>query len=108
MTLTYGYSGSNDNGNVLSQAIARGAQTWTQTYGYTDGLNRLTSANESGPGVAWGNGVGYSMDKSAILHGRGPEKPGGSRADYQNGHGSYCTGCNYRDTLSSSPPRELY
>ncbi len=55
LSLTYGYSGSADNGNVLTQQIQRlngGSQsTWMQSYGY-DGLNRLTCANEVTGGTA--------------------------------------------------------
>lgn len=51
LALGYDYGTANNNGNVLSQTITRGTQTWTQSYGYTDGLNRLTSAQESGAGI---------------------------------------------------------
>jgi YD repeat-containing protein len=51
MTLGYGYSPGNNNGNVASQTItsaltAGGTMTATQTYGY-DLVNRLTSVGEA-------------------------------------------------------------
>ncbi len=50
---------TNNNGNVQSQAITRGSQIWTQTYGYTDGVNRLNSAGETGPGTSWTESYNY-------------------------------------------------
>ena len=58
LTLGYNYGSTNNNGNVLSQTITRGSQVWTQNYGYSDGLNRLTSAQESGAG-AWSQVYDY-------------------------------------------------
>ena len=60
LTLGYGYSGSQNNGNLLSQTITRGAQTWTQNYSYTDGFNRLTAASESGSGT-WSENYGFDV-----------------------------------------------
>jgi hypothetical protein len=52
LNLTYGYGGTNNNGNVQGQTIARYLQgvsrTWVESYGYADGIDRLTSASESG------------------------------------------------------------
>jgi len=42
---------------TLSETITRGAQTWTDTFGY-DGANRLTTASESGAG-AWSQTNGF-------------------------------------------------
>ena len=51
---------TNNNGNVQSQAITRGSQIWTQTYGYTDGINRLNSATEAITGSAgWSESYTY-------------------------------------------------
>lgn len=47
--LTYGYGTTNNNGNVATQTITIGATQMNQSYGY-DGLNRLSSATETG---AW-------------------------------------------------------
>jgi YD repeat-containing protein len=58
MTLQYGYPATQNNGNLASQTIVRGAQQWVQSYGY-DGVNRLGSASESGPGTAWSETYGY-------------------------------------------------
>jgi len=58
MTLGYTYGTTQNNGNVLSQTITRGSQTWSQTYTYTDGLNRLTGASESGSGT-WSQTYAY-------------------------------------------------
>ena len=62
LKLDFDYGTTHDNGNLLSQTILRttnlGAQTWTQNYGYTDGLNRLNSTVESGAG-SWSLGWGY-------------------------------------------------
>ena len=59
LTLTYTYSATQNNGNVASQTINRGSLgSWTDSYGY-DGVNRLTSAAESGTGT-WSEGYSYS------------------------------------------------
>ena len=58
LALGYSYGTTQNNGNVLSQTITRGSQTWTQAYSYTDGLNRLTGASESGSG-SWSQTYGY-------------------------------------------------
>lgn len=66
MSLTYGYSASQNNGNVLNQSISQGTASFTQSYGY-DGVNRLQSASESG---VWGQT--YVYDKAgnrAVLTG---------------------------------------
>ena len=49
LRLDYGYGAADNNGNVQSQTITVGATVMSQSYGY-DGLNRLSSAAESG---AW-------------------------------------------------------
>jgi len=59
MTLGFSYSGTQNNGNVLGETITRGGQTWTESFGYNDGYNRLTSASESGAGT-WSEGYTYS------------------------------------------------
>lgn len=46
LRLTFGYGTTNNNGNVLSQAIARPSFSASQSYAY-DGLNRLRSMTES-------------------------------------------------------------
>jgi RHS repeat-associated protein len=46
MTLQFGYSGSNNNGNLLSQSIARPGFAVNQGYWY-DGANRLCAGVES-------------------------------------------------------------
>jgi RHS repeat-associated protein len=52
LELQYNFSGSGNNGNVLSQVIRRGGYAWSQTYEY-DALNRLTCATERmGPNPA--------------------------------------------------------
>ena len=59
LTLSYFYCASqassctSNNGNVQTQTIKRGSQTWTQNYSYTDGMNRLNQAVETGPGTGW-------------------------------------------------------
>jgi RHS repeat-associated protein len=40
LTLGFGYTAGQNNGNLASQAITRGPQSWTQNYVY-DALNRL-------------------------------------------------------------------
>jgi RHS repeat-associated protein len=56
---TYSEPCTNNNGNVWQQTMARPAGTWTQDYGYTDGLNRLNSVAETGPGTGWSEKYGY-------------------------------------------------
>ena len=58
LNLAYSYGTTNNNGNVQSQTIVRPVGTWTQSYSYTDGVNRLTSASESGTG-SWSESYGY-------------------------------------------------
>ncbi len=43
--MSFGYGGGNNNGNVLSQSVTRGASVGAQHYRY-DGVNRLTIAAE--------------------------------------------------------------
>ncbi len=57
MSLGYGYL-SGDNGNVASHTIARGGLSWSQSFGY-DGVNRLTSAVETGQANDWSQTYGY-------------------------------------------------
>jgi YD repeat-containing protein len=47
LTLGFTYGTSNNNGNVQSQTITLPGLANTQTYGYTDGVNRLTSFSET-------------------------------------------------------------
>ena len=58
MTLGFGYSATQNNGNLLSQTIARTSPGFsaTQNYSYTDGVNRLTAASE---GSNWNQGYVY-------------------------------------------------
>jgi RHS repeat-associated protein len=56
---TYSEPCTNNNGNVWQQTMARPAGSWTQDYGYTDGLNRLNSVAETGPGTGWLEKYGY-------------------------------------------------
>ncbi len=46
LELRYNYSGTTDNGNLLSHVIRQGTTAWSQTYDY-DALNRLTCATEA-------------------------------------------------------------
>ena len=46
MSLGFNYGTTNNNGNVLSQTITRGSQSWVQSYAY-DSLNRIACANEN-------------------------------------------------------------
>jgi RHS repeat-associated protein len=58
LRLSYGYSATNNNGNLATQTIKYAATTFTQSYGY-DVVNRLTCANEvaSPTGVTCGTGT---------------------------------------------------
>jgi hypothetical protein len=57
LTLGFGYSATQNNGNLASQTITRGAQSWTESYSY-DGANRLSAASESGAGT-WAQNYGF-------------------------------------------------
>ncbi len=46
VALGYHYSGTANNGNLMSHTITRSGTTWTQTFGY-DGVNRLKTATET-------------------------------------------------------------
>jgi hypothetical protein len=53
---SYAYGASSNNGNLLSQTITRGSQTWSQNYSSYDSENRLTYASE---GSNWSQTYGY-------------------------------------------------
>jgi YD repeat-containing protein len=55
LNLALVYGGSNNNGNLQSQAITRQGTTWSQSYGY-DKLNRLLTASE---GSNWSQTSAY-------------------------------------------------
>ena len=57
MTLAFNYGTTNNNGNLLSQTITRGSQSWAQSYSY-DGLNRIGCANEAPSSTAIACGTG--------------------------------------------------
>jgi RHS repeat-associated protein len=57
LTIGFGYSATQNNGNLASQTITRGAQSWTESYSY-DGANRLSAASESGAGT-WAQNYGF-------------------------------------------------
>jgi RHS repeat-associated protein len=65
LTLTYGYSTTQNNGNLLSQTIQRGSWSVTQMYPNSsyDGVNRLIGASETNgsPPANWVET--YSYDK---------------------------------------------
>ncbi|MBZ5579778.1 MAG: hypothetical protein LAP40_24745 [Acidobacteriia bacterium] len=46
LTLGFGYTTGQNNGNLASQTITRGSQTWTQNYVY-DALNRLAGPSNT-------------------------------------------------------------
>jgi len=58
LSITYGYSAAQNNGNLLSQTITRGSQTWVDAYTSYDGANRLKSASESNAGT-WSQNLCY-------------------------------------------------
>jgi RHS repeat-associated protein len=57
LTLGYGYGTTNNNGNPLSQTIARPGVSTSLSYGY-DGVNRLVSASQTGT-TAWSQTYGF-------------------------------------------------
>lgn len=60
LTVTLGYGGTNNNGNVRSQTVTRGGAGWTQSYDSYDGMNRLQSARETvGSTVVWSRSWDY-------------------------------------------------
>ncbi len=54
LQLEYSYSGTQNNGNLVSHTIVQPGRTWTQTYTY-DALNRIESVTEGG---AWNQRFG--------------------------------------------------
>ena len=85
LTLQYGYSSSQNNGNVLTQTITRGGQAWTQSYSYAEAtgwnINRLACANEAtgttavpcgNSGPAWTQTYGYDLPGNRWLINAGP------------------------------------
>jgi len=57
LELEYNFSATANNGNLASHVIRQPNRTWTQSYSY-DGVNRLTSASESG---GWSQSFGYDQ-----------------------------------------------
>lgn len=60
-----GLSGTDNNGNVVKQTIGIGTAAFNQSYGYADGLNRITSAGETNTngtsaGLGWSQGFAYN------------------------------------------------
>jgi hypothetical protein len=45
MTLAFNYGTTNNNGNLLSQTITRGSQTWVQSYNYDSAPMRIPSGD---------------------------------------------------------------
>ena len=65
LTLSFGYPTSQDNGNLSSQTITRGSQSWTQSYTY-DAENRQITANIKGTGTTYNyDGDGRRITKSS-------------------------------------------
>lgn len=56
--LTYNYGTTTNNGNILSVSYSGGGLSYTQSFGY-DGLNRLTTAQETNGGASWSQTNGY-------------------------------------------------
>jgi len=80
LRLTYGYGGTSNNGNILSQEINAQGQIWSQSYGY-DLVNRLQSASEPG---CWRRS---RRAASSALPGRGP------RSGWRSQPVPACAGC---------------
>ncbi|MEQ1949576.1 MAG: RHS repeat-associated core domain-containing protein [Bryobacteraceae bacterium] len=63
LRLSFTYSATQNNGNVLTQTTSRylggSALSWTQSYGY-DAVNRLTTASETGAG-SWSQTNGFDV-----------------------------------------------
>src|SRR5690349_3789069 len=73
LSLSYGYSPTQNNGNLLSEAVTRSGVTWTQTYGAYDHVNRLTSATETSSGQAgWTQSYQYDDIGNRWLTSLGP------------------------------------
>jgi RHS repeat-associated protein len=67
LNLAYSYGTTNNNGNLVSQTIARPGQSWTESYPNYDGINRLTAASEAS---GWSQTYGYdNFGNRAVLTG---------------------------------------
>ena len=96
LTVGYSYGTTGNNGNVQTQTITRlndagGQQTWTQSYGYSDGVNRLTCANEVAPAHRYA--AGPCSDRHAGSGGqayvvRSGREPGGDVLFYAESFGA--------------------
>jgi RHS repeat-associated protein len=62
-------SGTDNNGNVVSQTTTAGSANFNLSYSYADGLNRITSAtetnqetiqNQASPGLGWAQQFSYN------------------------------------------------
>ena len=56
LTLSFGYPGTQNNGNLSSQTINHAGTVFTQNYTGYDGANRLTAASE---GANWAQSYAY-------------------------------------------------
>ncbi|MEO8662816.1 MAG: hypothetical protein ABI693_30430, partial [Bryobacteraceae bacterium] len=56
LTLGFGYSATQNNGNLSSQTINHAGTVFTQNYTGYDGANRLTAASE---GANWAQSYAY-------------------------------------------------
>jgi RHS repeat-associated protein len=92
---------ASNNGNVISQKLTApktggGTLVLAAAYGY-DGVNRITSAAESGAGTAWSQGFSYGADQYGNLGVTGDGEPPSLRCLSYNPATNRCnsSGFNY-------------
>ena len=87
--LTYNYGTTTNNGNILSVSYSGGGLSYTQSFGY-DGLNRLTTSQETNGGTSWSQTNGYDRYGN-----RWVSLGGGSQSLYFNVSSNRITGLSY-------------
>lgn len=87
--LTYNYGTTTNNGNILSVSYSGGGLSYTQSFGY-DGLNRLTTSQETNGGTSWSQTNGYDRYGNRWI-----DFGGGSQSLYFNAGSNRITGSSY-------------
>ncbi len=87
--LTYNYGTTTNNGNILSVSYSGGGLSYAQSFGY-DGLNRLTTSQETNGGTSWSQTNGYDRYGN-----RWVDLGGGSQSLYFNAGSNRITGSSY-------------
>jgi RHS repeat-associated protein len=87
--LTYSYGTTSNNGNILSISYSGGGLSYAQSFGY-DGLNRLTTSQETNGGTSWSQTNGYDRYGNRWM-----DLGGGNQSLYFTASSNRITGSSY-------------